>query len=281
MDTFIISDLSFVNGGGVSNFCNKHRKLSTFFGRNYYVFTIFITIVLLSLLLYSIDWSTKIISISKVKAVFGSQSSKPTDREVDLWWQNLVTIPPAPSILFDPELGDLAQRLLDPPISSLIRPLQITILTGLKGPFGRIAAGDRVLIDSACSVPPAACTFSEERSPDELSSADVLLWQNGLPNNAKLSSFNRPRHQLWAWLMYEPPFHTGWRAEIFNGRLNWTGGYRLDSTLPDPYERYITIEHLERLLRDAQNWPEAYLTRNVRKKVVTIRNYIDTGKPIM
>lgn len=189
------------------------------------------------------------------------------------------SVPPAPSSLFDPEIGDLVQRLLEPPVPHSTQPLRIVLMTGLKGPFGRIPEVDRVLIDSECAVPPNACVFSENSSTGSLSSAQLLLWQNAVPSAATLSGFERPRQQLWALALYESPPHSGWGLNVFDGdrrRLDWTSGYRLDSTLPDPYERFVKRWQLERLIEEAERWPSEYRTPLVKLRINRIRDHLLT-----
>ena len=214
-----------------------------------------------------------------------ASSSEVTSKLVDdaiPVWPVALNIPIAPATLFDSELGDLAQRLLDPPVPAPTRPLHIVLMTGLKAPFGDIPAGDRVLVDSGCAVPPNACAFSEDLSRRSLFTADVLLWQNAVPSNADLSSFTRPRQQLWALVLYESPPHGGWGLEVFDDdrrRLNWTSGYRLDSTLPDPYERLVRRRQLERLLDEVERWPSEYRTPLVISRVNQIRIHLNNSTP--
>jgi hypothetical protein len=220
-------------------------------------------------------------AVNKSSKQHPSNSSKLVDDVISLWTTAL-NIPLSPATLFDSELGDLAQRLLDPPVPAPTRPLHIVLMSGLKAPFGEIPAGDRVLVDSGCAVPPKACALSENRDGRSLSTADMLLWQNAVPSGAILSSFNRPRQQIWAFVQYEPPHKGPWGGslEVFNDngrRLNWTSGYRLDSTLPDPYVRFVSRRHLERLIEEVERWPTEYRTPLVIQRINQIRIHLNNS----
>jgi hypothetical protein len=189
-----------------------------------------------------------------------------------------VNISLAPATLFNFELGDLAARLLDPPVPAITRPLHIVLMGGFNTPYGNIPGSDRVIVDTKCSVPPNACSFSDNRSKSSLSTADMLLWQNAVPNDAILSSFKRPREQIWVITLYESPLTDKYSLQIFDNdqrRLNWTTGYRLDSILPDPYERLVSKQQLEQLVKEVESWPPEYKTSLVIEKVKQIRIYLN------
>ena len=122
----------------------------------------------------------------------------------------------APATLFDSELSNSRHDCYDPPVPALTRPLHIVLMGGLKTPYGNIPEGDRVLVDTKCTVPPNACSFSENRSSQSLSTADMLLWQNAVPTNDILSSFKRPSQQLWVLTLLESPLTDRYSLEVFD-----------------------------------------------------------------
>jgi hypothetical protein len=220
-------------------------------------------------------------AVNKSSKQHPSNSSKLVDDVISLWTTAL-NIPLSPATLFDSELGDLAQRLLDPPVPAPARPLHIMrVFDGFKMEFGDIPASKRVLVDSGCAVPPNACAFSENHDYRSLSTADVLLWHNAVPSDTilSISSFKRPRQQIWAFAQFESPLLGGWFLEVFDDRqgVNWTISYRLDSTLPDPYERYVSRRQLERLLEEVGRWPSEYRTPLVIRRINQIRNHLNNN----
>ena len=111
------------------------------------------------------------------------------------------------------------------------------------------------------------CEFSED--PSLVQSADVLLWTHSFfsPNSSAGYNYKRPSNQLWVLVRFEPPHRGSIHVESgfkWANAFNWTGGYRLDSTLPTLYETYLKPEHIEYLNEQLKRAP---ISRESSKKL--------------
>lgn len=75
----------------------------------------------------------------------------------------------------------------------------------------------------------------------------MLLWHHKFHPKPP-AGFKRRPNQLWVIVRFESPESGSLEVDSnseWADAFNWTAGYRLDSTLPDPYDTYLAPNHIQ------------------------------------
>ena len=95
--------------------------------------------------------------------------------------------------------------------------------------------------------------------------ADVLLWHHQF-NPKPPAGYKRRPNQLWVLARFESPERDSLEIDshsVWADAFNWTAGYRLDSTLPNSYDTYLTPKHIQFLRKQINE--RQYLRHSAKK----------------
>lgn len=97
--------------------------------------------------------------------------------------------------------------------------------------------GRQHLIDSKCPI--TDCHFTANRSYFPVADAVVISEFK----SRDLKKFTpKPSHQIWVAQYLEPPHHHYLNSRALYGLINWTAGYRRDSTIVIPYGKWFPVK---------------------------------------
>lgn len=97
--------------------------------------------------------------------------------------------------------------------------------------------GRQHLIDGKCPI--TDCHFTANLSYFPLADA-VVISEFDYRDLKKFTP--KPSHQIWVAQYLEPPHHHYLNSRALNGLVNWTAGYRRDSTIVLPYGKWFPVE---------------------------------------